>query len=139
MFKISRASLAHVLLSAAVTILPIGNASAAPGTLPQAPLFLSTIVEPNIFLTLDDSGSMELVTMVEDGTAGFATWSGLPILPSTADYLGYWHPTWPEDAKFIVDVVPPSTLGDGARRPSRYSAAKAAFSSSITALKEGRA
>ncbi|MDH3759928.1 MAG: PilC/PilY family type IV pilus protein [Gammaproteobacteria bacterium] len=111
MFKFSSPSVAYALLTAAITILPVSNSVAAPGTLPQAPLFLSTIVEPNIFLTLDDSGSMEWVTMVEEGTAGYTTTSGMPILPSSGDRLAYWHPDWPEDLKPFGKVIPPSTLG----------------------------
>ncbi|MBD3609672.1 MAG: hypothetical protein HUJ30_03900, partial [Gammaproteobacteria bacterium] len=34
-------------------------ASAAPGPLPNSPLFLSTAVKPNIIMALDDSGSMD--------------------------------------------------------------------------------
>jgi type IV pilus assembly protein PilY1 len=84
----------------------IQSAYAAPGTLATAPLFLSTIVEPNVFMTLDDSGSMAWVTMVQEGTAGFTTSSGMPLL--NGDRLGYWHPTWNEKLKPFAKTVPPS-------------------------------
>ena len=59
---------------ASAVLLTIGSsqsAYAAPGTLATAPLFLSTLVEPNVFFTLDDSGSMGWNLMVQEGTAGF--------------------------------------------------------------------
>jgi len=84
----------------------IQSAYAAPGNLATAPLFLSSIVEPNVFFTLDDSGSMAWVVIVQEGTAGFTTSSGLPLL--NGDRLGYWHPTWSEDLKPFAETVPPS-------------------------------
>ena len=54
-------------------------AFAAPGNLATAPLFLSTIVEPNVFFTLDNSGSMGWVNMVENGTGSFTASNGLPL------------------------------------------------------------
>ena len=47
MFKPSKSSLTHSLLAALFTVLPVQNAFSAPGTLPTAPLFLSTLVEPS--------------------------------------------------------------------------------------------
>lgn len=90
MFKFSKSSLAHVLLASVVTVLPLRGANAGPGTLPQAPLFLSTIVEPNIYFTLDDSGSMDFGPM-QTGDSGFATWSGLPVID--ARLRTYYTPT----------------------------------------------
>ena len=69
----------------------IQSAYAAPGNLATAPLFLSSIVEPNIFLTLDDSGSMNWGPMVENGTAGIATAGGLPIIYNNE--RAYYAPT----------------------------------------------
>ncbi len=70
----------------------IQSAYAAPGNLATAPLFLSTIVEPNVFLTLDDSGSMDWGPMVKNGTAGIATSGGLPIIDG--DDRAYYTPTF---------------------------------------------
>lgn len=56
------------------------NAFAAPGTLPDAPLFLSNSAEANVFYTVDDSGSMEWEMLVEDGTGGFSVTSGIPTM-----------------------------------------------------------
>ena len=67
------------------------SAYAAPGNLATAPLFLSSIVEPNIFLTLDDSGSMDWGPLVGNGTAGIASSSGLPIIDN--DDRAYYAPT----------------------------------------------
>ena len=49
MFKFTKASIVHALLASIVTVLPLKGAYAGPGTLPPAPLFLSSIVEPNSF------------------------------------------------------------------------------------------
>ena len=49
----------YFALSAFLGLSTFQSAYAAPGTLARAPLFLSTIVEPNVFFTLDDSGSMD--------------------------------------------------------------------------------
>ncbi len=59
---------------------------AAPGTLADSPLFLSTSVEPNIFWTVDDSGSMDWELLTTGGTSGRpymgGTYSNYHILPS---------------------------------------------------------
>ena len=70
----------------------IQSAYAAPGNLATAPLFLSTIVEPNVFLTLDDSGSMDWGPLVKENTAGLATIQGLPVIDN--DDRGYYNPTF---------------------------------------------
>ena len=56
--------LLHALAGAIFVVMPMHQAQSAPGTLPKAPLFLSTIVEPNVFMTLDDSYSMASRTLV---------------------------------------------------------------------------
>jgi len=66
------------------------SAIAAPGTLATAPLFLSSIVEPNVFFTLDDSGSMGWGMMVENGTGGFAANSGIPLMGNRYRFYYYW-------------------------------------------------
>ena len=48
-----------IALSASFSLSTIQSAFARPGTLSDVPLFLSSIVEPNVFLTMDDSGSMD--------------------------------------------------------------------------------
>ncbi len=69
--------LAALLASLQLTVAP-SPLLAAPGTLAQTPLFLSTSVDPNIYFLLDDSGSMEWENLVQNGTS-----SGLP------DYGGW--------------------------------------------------
>lgn len=105
MFKPSKSSLTHSLLATLFTVLPVQNAFSAPGTLPTAPLFLSTLVEPNVFLTLDDSGSMDWGPLVSEGDAGFTTSSGLPIL--NGKQRAYYTPTF---TRLYTDryVIPPS-------------------------------
>ena len=48
--------LAVIVSTSVFSMSTIQSAFAAPGPLATAPLFLSNIVEPNVFLTLDDSG-----------------------------------------------------------------------------------
>ena len=72
--------LAVIVSTTVFSMSTIQSAYAAPGTLATAPLFLSTIVEPNVFFTIDDSGSMDWGPMVANGTAGLATTGGLPII-----------------------------------------------------------
>jgi len=61
------------LLSATLlTVMPVYQAEAAPGTLPPTPLFLSSLVEPNVYFTLDDSGSMDWGPIVRSD-AGLGT------------------------------------------------------------------
>ena len=76
MINFSKTTFAQTLVAAAITVMPLHSAQAAPGNLPAAPLFLSTIVEPNVFFTLDDSGSMDWGPM-QSSTSGLATGSGL--------------------------------------------------------------
>ena len=85
------------------------NAVAAPGTLATAPLFLSTIVEPNVFFTLDDSGSMDWEPMYENGIAGIASSGGLPFINGLD--RGYYSPTFSR-LYTSRDVVPPAYLTD---------------------------
>ena len=92
MIKFTKASIVHALLASIVTVLPLKSARAGPGTLPAAPLFLSTLVEPNVFMTLDDSGSMDWGPLVKNNTAGLATDQGLPIIDN--DDRGYYTPTF---------------------------------------------
>lgn len=64
---------------------------AAPGNIPQSPLFLETSVEPNIFWVLDDSGSMEWELSCPEGSSGIPNFGGTTstnyyILPSPNNY-----------------------------------------------------
>ncbi len=75
---------------------------AAPGTLADSPLFLSTTVEPNIFWTVDDSGSMEFEILVEGVSGGTPVIGGEEyyVLPHTANqYDGntYFTRTMPSE------------------------------------------
>ena len=127
MIQYSKTAFKTMILSALLTIMPIQNSYAAPGVMPDAPLFLSNSVEPNIFLTLDDSGSMEINLMVQDGTAGFTTYGGIPYkfygCPTcwfqwSSAYMSFWHPSWAHPLKndyFIA--VPPSTNVDPVNYP----------------------
>jgi type IV pilus assembly protein PilY1 len=79
------------LTAALLTAMPLLPASGAPGTLPSAPLFLSTLVESNIYFTLDDSGSMDWEPIVRTDT-GLGTNSGLPIVDGLR--RAYYTPTF---------------------------------------------
>jgi type IV pilus assembly protein PilY1 len=105
-------SLLHALAAAMLVVMPMQQAQSAPGTLPTTPLFLSTIVEPNVFLTLDDSTSMRWEVNVSAGIGlndNFTTepnWQGLPVIPWDTALGGqlraYIHPAY-----FNPNVVPP--------------------------------
>ena len=82
--------LATIVSTTIFSMSTIQSAYAAPGNLATAPLFLSTIVEPNVFFTIDDSGSMDWGPMVANGTAGLATTGGLPIIDNE-DRAYYAH------------------------------------------------
>jgi len=102
-------SLTHALVGAVLVIMPLHQAQSAPGALPNAPLFLSTIVEPNIFFSLDDSGSMEWTLLIESNLGGInVATSGFYI--GTPEIDGserlYFHPDWYNDSS----VVPPVSL-----------------------------
>jgi type IV pilus assembly protein PilY1 len=92
MYKIPKASFTHVLFAAITTVMSLQSAHAGPGNLPQAPLFLSAIVEPNVFMTLDDSGSMDWELIVDEGTGGLTTYGGLPYIDGRQ--RAYFSPTF---------------------------------------------
>ena len=92
MVRFLKASMTQVLLAASVTVMSLQSAIAGPGTLPQTPLFLSSSVEPNVFLTLDDSGSMDWGLIVKEGTGGLTTSGGLPYVDSRQ--RAYYSPTF---------------------------------------------
>ena len=69
-----------VVISALIIGASLQPLRAAPGTLANSPLFLSTIVEPNVFFTVDDSGSMDWNPIIAQGTGGLPTASGLPYI-----------------------------------------------------------
>lgn len=72
-----------IFATSAIFSLPtMQTAQAAPGTLAPAPLFLSNIVEPNVFLTYDNSGSMSWVPMIA-ADLGFGFNSGRPVMGNT--------------------------------------------------------
>ena len=99
-----------VITSTAVfSLLSIQSAYPAPGNLATAPLFLSTIVEPNVFLTLDDSGSMDWGPMVKEGTGGLTTSGGLPYINGLR--RAYYSPTFSRlySSRY---VVPPANGTD---------------------------
>ena len=69
-----------VVISALIIGASLQPLRAAPGTLANSPLFLSTIVEPNVFFTVDDSGSMDWNPILASGTGGLPTSEGLPFI-----------------------------------------------------------
>ncbi len=61
------------------------STQAAPGPLPNIPLFLSNSVEPNVFFLLDDSGSMGLEIVLDSSASSeFSLLSGLPIVKNNS-------------------------------------------------------
>ncbi len=101
-FNLFRKRMSAVLAAAALSTLTSQSAIAAPGTLSTAPLFVSTLVEPNIFFSFDDSGSMSWEFMVKDKTGDFFATSGLPLIGNYFRY--YYNPDWHNDRS----VIPPA-------------------------------
>jgi len=66
------------LLSAAIASLISGQSLAEPGTLANSPLFLSTSVQSNIFMTVDDSGSMDWEILKSAGADAIYTGNSFP-------------------------------------------------------------
>lgn len=104
-----KSSLLHSLATAILVGMPIFQAQAAPGTLPTSPLYLSTIVEPNVFLTMDDSRSMVFTTMISSdpgeltGITLFATDENIPaIFGALRVFLN--------PAVYLNNVVPPISV-----------------------------
>jgi len=106
MFKFSKVSVTQVLLAASITVMPLQPTYAGPGQLPAAPLFLSSIVEPNVFMTLDDSGSMDWGLIVGEGTGGLATSGGMPYI--SGRYRAYYSPTFSLLYGNFYPVLPPA-------------------------------
>jgi len=106
MYIPSKSTLAHVLMAALFAVMPLQHAHSAPGTLPSAPLFLSTVIEPNIFFTLDDSRSMDWTPIIHSSVGGIAidSGSGLPILNGRLRH--YYHPGWAN----MNDIISPVAL-----------------------------
>ncbi len=90
--KIMIKQLGVIATAAVFSLSTLHSAYAAPGTLATAPLFLSTIVEPNVYFTLDDSGSMDWGPMVKNNTAGITSSNGLPVIDN--DDRGYYTPSF---------------------------------------------
>lgn len=113
MIKLSKASLARIIAAALFTAMPLQQGHAAPGNLPAAPLFLSTIVEPNVFFTLDDSGSMDFGPMVRTDT-GLSTLQGMPAVDG--QWRAYYTPTFTHLYKeaWGIYTLPPSNGTDSA-------------------------
>ena len=101
----------QTVTAALLTAMPLLPVNGAPGTLPSAPLFLSTLVESNVYFTLDDSGSMDWEPIVRPDT-GLGTDSGLPIVDGRR--RAYYTPTFnhlygPGNGYY---VLPPSNGSD---------------------------
>jgi len=94
-----------IALSASFSLSTIQSAFARPGTLTDVPLFLSSIVEPNVFLTMDDSGSMDWGPMQSTGSGVAAGSNGLPVIDTRQ--RAYYTPTFsnlygPDRCYFVV-------------------------------------
>jgi len=90
------------------------SAFAAPGSLSSSPLFVSNAVEPNVFLTLDDSGSMDWELMFPENTGYFTSSGGLPSIDGRTKR--YWNPAWSSYMYGTNDrdrnIVPPARSTD---------------------------
>ena len=98
--------LTTTLSIAVLTVCNSYNVYAAPGTLASAPLFLSSAVEPNVYFTYDDSGSMGWETIVKEGTGGFTTFGGRPVVRGFT--IEFYSPSLQTDFNVMPqnDLVP---------------------------------
>ncbi|MDH3633165.1 MAG: PilC/PilY family type IV pilus protein [Gammaproteobacteria bacterium] len=106
--------LAVIVSTTVFSMSTIQSAYAGPGTLATAPLFLSTIVEPNVYFTLDDSGSMDWNPMQAASSISppsAAPSGGLPIIDTRR--RAYYTPTFNNlyDPCREYFMVPPFTNG----------------------------
>ncbi len=79
--------------------------------LAEAPLFLSTAVEPNIHFILDDSGSMKWEVMVSPDITEYESEGGKPRIDGF--YRKYLTPDWYQDEDHD-EVIPPISSFPGA-------------------------
>jgi type IV pilus assembly protein PilY1 len=106
-----------IFATSAIFSLPTMQAAqAAPGPLSPAPLFLSNIVEPNVFLTYDNSGSMAWVPVV-DADLGFGFNSGRPVMGNTPTdgtltTREWYNPEWDGNASNRNTIPPESSYPD---------------------------
>jgi type IV pilus assembly protein PilY1 len=77
---------------AMVMTINANSAMAAVTPLAETPLFVTTAVEPNVFMTLDDSGSMDWELMFPENSGFFSASGGLPIIDG--EFKRYWNPAW---------------------------------------------
>ena len=70
-----------------------GNSLSAPGSLATSPLFLQTVVQPNIFFMIDDSGSMDWADLLNTGTysPGDAILSDSLLYNPPGAYTAEWN------------------------------------------------
>ena len=106
---------AIIATSAIFSMSTIQSAYAKPGLLVNSPLFLSAVVDPNVFFTLDDSGSMDWGPMQQDTTEGGTTLlpvsGGLPTIDGRT--RAYYTPTFTNLYRLYhcYFVLPPFTNG----------------------------
>ncbi len=103
-------------LSTSVSLLitlSASNAFGALGPLSDTPLFVTTAVEPNVFLTLDDSGSMDWEALVPN-SGDFPWYNG--VTSENGDWQAYLHPGWEDYQYYSYDsyndrdrnIIPPA-------------------------------
>lgn len=104
------AKVKQILLSCLCAVIVMSNAlNAAPGTLSDVPLFLGTSVQPNVFIGLDDSGSMAFTVSLNDGTTNPG---GEPINPGAPGDPGSWWRApllYTDYSNFYAGLVPAFT------------------------------
>lgn len=110
-----------IFATSAIFSLPtMQTAQAGPGTLSPAPLFLSNIVEPNVFLTYDNSGSMGWVPMIDAdfGNNFFGGFnSGRPVMGNTPgagtqSTREFYNPDWDGNNQKRNTIPPESSYPD---------------------------
>ena len=100
-------ALALATTSALLSLATIQSAFALPGVLSNSPLFLSSSVEPNIYFTIDDSGSMDWEPMHQDEAGGVQSSSGLPLIANRFRAYVYRNPG-SFDTIYGYSAIPPA-------------------------------
>ena len=111
--------LASIVILLHVMTYGMPAAHAAPGTLADAPLFLSTSVTPNVFIMADDSGSMDwdLMTPESDGVIYLNGWVYYYAIPGPDN--SFYYTVASEDYLYSQGVAAPA-LGVWRARNSNY-------------------
>ena len=109
------------MLAAVFSLSTIQSAYAQPGPLSNTPLFLSILVEPNLYFSYDDSGSMVWDALYEDGVADITTSEGLPYIKinNNLEEVGFLVRQWDRNTANKA-YIPPANGNDPDGWPAEW-------------------